>query len=236
MKVVGLLSGRAPVMLRYQVGETMSTAGVPVEIAAANGAGVVLCATTTCEDAAGVTVDTATYSTTQGTGANSAEALVTVIVNPDAILEALLSGGATAGTALTLYDVTTASAGGVDVNTGDDWTNPEFDEGYVWGYDGANAGAQRKITATTTAKATVTVPFDVGIAVGDNFLRAPLAPMQTATAQLTSNLAEVDASIAVATGGAFRTLKIIGEDSAHEGTTTSKAWLYFGDHFLNANP
>ena len=236
MKVAGLLSGGAPVMLRYQIGETMATAGVPVEIAAANGAGIVLCETTSCADAAGVTVDTGTYSTTQGSGASSAEALVTVIVNSDAILEANLSGGATAGTALTLYDVTTANAGGVDVNTGDDWSSPEFDEGYVWGYDGANAGQQRKITATTTLKATVTVPFDYGIAVGDNFLRAPLAPMQTATAQLTSNLAEVDASIAVATGGAFRTLKIIGNDLAGEGRSTSKAWLYFGDHFLNANP
>ena len=88
----------------------------------------------------------------------------------------------------------------------------------------------------SSTAATVVVPFDYGIAVGDNFLRAPLAPMQTATAQLTSNLAEVDASIAVGTGGAFRTLKIIGCDLGGEGRSMSKAWLYFGDHFLNSNP
>ncbi len=233
MKAVGFLSGSAAHIQRYQVGETMSTAGVPVEVVAANGSGIVLCETTSCVDAVGVTLDTATYSTTQGTGANSAEALVSVIINPDVILEANLSGGATSGTALTLYDVTTASAGGTAITTGDDWTSPQFDEGSVWGYDGGNAGAMRKITSTSTTAGTVTVPFDVATVIGDNFLRAPLNPMQSVTAQLTSTLDEVDASIAVGTGADFITLKIIGNDLAGEGRSTSKAWLYFHDHFLN---
>lgn len=234
MKVTGLLSGGAPVLMRYQVGETMGTAGVPVEVTAANGAGIVLCETTGCVDAVGITVDTATYSTTQGSGASSAEALVTVIVNPDAVINAPLSGGATSGTALTLYDVTTASAGGTAVTTGDDWSSPEFDEGVVWGYDGANAKQIRKITATSTTAATVTVPFDYATVVGDNFLRAPLWPMGTTTAQLTTTLDEVDASIAVGTGGNWKTLRILHQDLSGDGRTKSAVLLAFADHILSA--
>ena len=236
MKVVGLLSGGAPVVMKYQIGETMATAGVPVEIGAAGGLGIQLCETTACADGVGITLDTGTYTTTQGTGENSADVQVSVIINPDAIVEATLSGGATSGTALALQTNTSASAGGTVITTGAEWSSPTYDEGAVWGYSGANAGQLRKISAVDGTTGTVTAPFDYAIAVGDVFLRAPYWPMATATAQLTTTLDQVNAIIAVGTGAAFRTLKLIANDESNEGRTKSKAWLFFGDHFLNANP
>lgn len=125
MIVSGLLSGGAPVIKSYQVNATFANAGVPALVSAAGEAGIDLPTTTGAVDMVGVTLDTATYSTTQG----DAEALVRVIINPDAILKMRMSGGATTGTSLTLQEVTTASAGGTVITTGAEWSSPTYDEG-----------------------------------------------------------------------------------------------------------
>ena len=233
MIVAGLLSGRAPVVMNYQIGETMSTAGVPVEIGAAGGLGIQLCETTTLADGVGITLDTGTYTTTQGTGSNSANVGVSVIINTDAIIEATLSGGATSGTALALQTNTTASAGGTVVTTGAEWSSPTYDEGAVWGYSGANAGQMRKIGSVDGTTGTVVQPFDYAIAVGDVFLRAPYWEATTVTAQLTTTLDQVNAIIAVGTGAPLVCIKLIGGDESDEGRTKSKGLFHMQDHVFN---
>lgn len=235
MEVIGLLSGGAPVIKKYQVNATFGNAGVPALIGASNEAGLDLPTTTAAADVVGITLDTATYTTTQGTGSSSAERLVSVIINPDAIIRARMSGGSTEGTALTQYTVTTADSDGVQVITGDDWSSPETDEGVVWGYSGSNVGQIRKVTSTATTYGQVTVPFDYNPAVGDVYLKAPYWPMQCVTVQLTDAFYEADASIAVGTGANFAPIDLECNDISNDGTTKSYVHMLARDHFLGRN-
>ena len=220
---------------RYQVAATNTTVGMPFLIPAASGSGLVVATTTGAANMVGVNTDTAgTYVTAQQTDASDTERTVGLIINPFAVYRMLMSGGATEGTALTLYDVTTASTDGLAVTTGDDWTSPQFDEGTVWGYDGANAKKDRKITSTSSTAATVTVAFPNDTAVGDNFLRCPYTPLQGATIQLTTLLTQADASIAVATGAAFTPIELILNDIGNEGRTTSYVLAVSADNRFTA--
>lgn len=236
MELAYTMSGAAPLLKKYQVNATTSTVGVPLLIPAAGNAGVVLATTTGAADMVGVNIDTATYVTAQQTDGTSAQRQVTLIVNPDAVWRMKMSGGAANNTALTLYDVTTASTDGLAVTTGDDWTSPQFDEGYVWGYDGANAGAARKITSTSATAATVTVAFDRDTVVGDNFLRCPYSPIQGITIQLTTTLDQADASIAVATGAGFKTVELILKDFTDDGRANSYVLAVPTDHVWGPRP
>src|SRR3990167_10998469 len=110
MEVSGLMGGGAPLIRRYQVGASVSRLGQAHRVSTWNNAGIRLVTTTDAQEFVGVNLDTATYTTTQGSGADSAERLVSVIINPDAILRMRMSGSATEGTALTQYTGTTASS------------------------------------------------------------------------------------------------------------------------------
>ncbi len=234
MEFSGLLSGAAPTIKSYQINESVTRVGIPLLIGAADEAGLDLPTTTAVNDMVGLNYDTATYVTAQQTDGSSPERTVKVAINPDIIVKALLSGGATEGTALTQYDVTTASATGLVVTTGDDWTSPQFDEGAIWGYTGANAGQIRKITSTSVTAATVTVAFQNDTVIGDNFLRANFWPMDASTVQLTTNFTQVDASAAVAVNTAeFMPIEIIANDASAEGTTNSYVLMVCRDHILN---
>lgn len=226
------LSGTStPIVKKYQVATSNTVIGRPYLVVAAAGSGIVLGTTTGVVDAIGVNVDAAgTYVTAQQTDNSDTERLTSIIVNPTAVYRMLMSGGATEGTALTLYDVTTASTDGLAVTTGDDWTSPQWDEGTVWGYDGANAGKVRKVTSTSATAATVTVSFPNDTAVGDNFLRAPYSPTQTETLQLTTNCTQADASIAVGTGGTWHIVEMINGDIGAEGRTNSYVFAMLQDH------
>ena len=232
MEVIGLLNGGAPVLKKYQVAATLTNIGVPHLISAGNTGGLAVATTTGAADMVGVNLDTVTYTTTQGTGASSAERLATFVINPDAILRARISGSATEGTALSLHTVTTASAGGTAVTTAAEWSSPTFDEGVVWSYDGANAGQKRKITSVSSTAGTVTIPFDYATVVGDRFLRAPYWPMASTTVQLTTNLYEADGSIAVGTGAPFLVIDFELRDAGDAGTLRSYIHMIAGDHFL----
>lgn len=233
MEFAYAMSGAVGHVKKYQIAATVSNAGIPFLIPAADAAGVAQGTTTGATDFLGCGLDASvTYVTAQQTDGTSAERLVSIVVNPDAVWEALMSGGATEGTALTLYDVTTASATGLSVTTGDDWSSPQFDEGVLWGYDGANAKQARRITATSTTAATVTVALDRDTVVGDNFLRAPYWPIGTTTLQLTTNLYQADASIAVATGAPYRVLEMTLNDLASNGRTNSYVRFIARDHIL----
>jgi len=201
MEFAGLLCGAAPVIKKFQVAANVSVLGIPLTAAADATAGLALGTTTAINDMVGCNVDLATYGTAQVAG-GSPEALVSVIINPDAIWKIFMSGGATAGTAETLRTVSTASTDGLSVTTGTDWSSPSLDEGHIWGVTGANAGQARKITSVSGTAATVTVAFASDTAVGDTFGYAPISPATLQTVTLTSNLAEFRQDVAVATNTA----------------------------------
>lgn len=237
MEFVGLMGGGAPTIMKYPVTQTVDNVGVPQLAAGAANPGLIEASTTGADSMMGINLDLATYNTAQQTGNADPQELISVIINPNAMLKALLSGGATEGTALTLYDVTTATSTGLDVTTGDNFTSPEFDEGSVWGYDGANIGHLRKITSTSSTAITVTTAFPYDHAVGDNFLIAPFNAGGIQTVQLTTNLFQVDASAAVATNqAALRCIRLRGDTYAgvlgSDGTTASHGLFVSGNHAL----
>lgn len=241
--------GSIPIMKRYQYGVTLTTAGIPFTVPAANTAGVVIGTTTGATDLVGMSVDKgavgsgigspgtgvaqSTYSTTQGSGDSSAARCVTLIINPFAVWRWKMTQGATNDTALSLRAVTTASSGGTAVTTNEDWSSPTYDEGVTWGYDGANAGQARKVTSVSSTAGTVTIPFDYATVVGDNFIRAPYFPMQTTTIQLSTNLDQADASIAVGTGAPFRVVDLLLRDLSGDGRNASFVFAVSNSHALN---
>ena len=237
------LAGSSPVIKKFQYGVTLTQAGIPFTISTTTVAGVVIGTTTGATDLVGISLDKgldklggeqSTYTTTQGTGASSAERMVSLVINPDAAWRWLMSAGATANTALTTWTVTTASSGGtaVTVSSGNP-TSPEMLYGTIWGLTGANAGAARKITATSSTAFTVVIPFDYGTVVGDTFAVAPYTPMMHATVQLGTNLTQADASIAVGTGAPYRVIELVLRDGTDSGLTNSYVIGASNSHALN---
>lgn len=235
--------GSIPCVKKFQFGVTLAAVGIPFTVPAANTAGVVIGTTTGATDLVGMSVDQgsvlrtgtvqSTFTTTQGAGTSSAERYVSLIVNPFAVWAWKMTQGATENTALTLRPVTTASAGGTAITTNEDWSSPTYDEGVTWGFDGANAGAMRKVTSVSSTAGTVTIPFDVATVVGDNFIRAPYWPMQTVTIQLSTLLTQADASIAVGTGAPFRVVELRLRDKSDSGQSNSFVLAVSNSHALN---
>lgn len=230
----------APVIKKYQVSSTI-LAGVPVIQPAANSPGLDTCTTTNCDNMVGCTIDRASdlqgnaqdYATAQQSDGSDPAVYCSVIINPDAVWAAKISGGATENTALTEQTVTTASTTGLDVTTGAEWSSPTYDEGVVWGYSGANAGIIRKLTSVSTTAGTVTVAFPADIAVGDTFLRAPFFPGGAATVTLTTLLTQIRADVAVATNtSALRLVEFRLLDQSMRGAYNSFALVKSGNHIF----
>jgi len=227
-----------PHVMKFAIGASFANAGILAEAPGAGEAGMTPCTTTVAADVMGITLDTATYVTAQQTDGTSANRMVSVVVNPLGVYRYLMSGGATEGTALTSYAVTTASTDGLTVTTASEWSSPQFDEGAVWGYDGANAGQIRKITSTSSTAGTVTVAFDRDTVVGDNFLRAPYWPADATavTLQFTTNLYQADASIAVGTGADVTVVELEAYDKAGDGSTKSAVLFMSSTNVWNLPP
>ncbi len=234
MEFSGLFSGSAPVIKKYQIGEAMANSGVPVLVGGAGKAGLVLAATTTASDLLGVTLDSqATLVTAQQSDNSDPARLVSVVVNPDAYYKVLLSGGATADTALTIGTVDTASTTGLDVNTEVDYSN--FDEGSIFGYKGANVAILRKIGVGDATDATVVVAFPNDIAVGDVFVHVPYAAGENQFVQLTSDFVQLDASATVDTdNNNFRVIELRMKDFSEVGVNNSHAIIVPFDHLFAA--
>lgn len=233
MQIAKYLYGGAAYRGKYQIGATVADVGVPLLTATAdNDSGLIACTTTGCANMVGITFDTATYVTAQQT-ALDAERTVTLDLRPDAVYKALLSGSGTENTALAQFVITTATADGKDITTtGDTWQ----DDSIVWGYTGANAGQQRKVTSVSSSVATVTVPFENDHQVGDIFLAAPFFPLdaQSETVTLSALFTQVDASAnSTESAAAFNILEVVGKSLAEEGTTKSYVLLVSDDHALN---
>lgn len=234
-----ILSGSAPVIKRMKLGASMTTAGIPVLVAAAGSAGVDVATVTTAPDAAGVTLDTGTYSTTQG----DAEGLISVVINPDAVWRILMSANATAGAQLTVTTNDVAETAGTVIDktgasgAGDpDINSPSMDEGMAFCVSGANAGQSRKIVTVGATTGTVLVPFTNDIASGDEFIIVPWTPQDIAgdNIHLTSNLAAARQNIAVGTGADFM---VIDLDWAFPDRDAARRSSYvhglLADHVLN---
>jgi len=236
MELAYTLHGNAPLLKKYQCNSSSTAVGQPWVIPGAGNAGVVIATTTGAADMIGVNLDSAVYVTSQTTDGTSTERQLTLIVNPDAVWRMKMSGGATENTALDLQTVTTASATGTAVTTAAEWSSPTYDEGFVWGYEGANAGAARKITSVSATAGTVTVAFDQDTVVGDTFLRCPYSPIQGITIQLSTLLTQADASIAVGTGAGFKTVELILNDATNSGRTNSFVLAMPTDHCFAGRP
>jgi hypothetical protein len=237
MEVVGIIGGATPTIMKYPTSQTVDNIGVPQLIPGANSAGLTEATTTGADNMVGINLDTNTYATAQQTDDADPQQLISVIINPGAMIKALLSGGAAEGTALTLYDVTTATTDGLDITTGDNFTSPEYDEGSVWGFDGVNVGHLRAITGTSSTAITVTVAFPRDHVVGDNFLVAPFSPMMGQTVTLTTNLFQVRNDVAVSTSSAaLRCVRLRGDtyagDLGSDGRNASHGLFVSGNHAL----
>ena len=221
-----LTGNSTPLVKRYKISETMATAGVPVLVNAANGAGLALASATGAADAVGVTVGTGTYSTVQG----DAEGTVEVIISPDAVYKLRMCNSATAGTQLVITTNSAAETAGtvVTITTGDPAPNsPEMDEGTIVCVAGANVGQTRKLTSTAATTATVTVPFLNDIAANDVFIIVPWTPADVAgdNVNLTTTLTEARQDIAVGTGIAMVVVDI-EFDTSSQDNARRKSYLY----------
>lgn len=230
MENAKMLNGGQAMMIKYQVNETLANAGIVVLAPGSNNAGVQISTTTSWANAAGVTQDKATYVTAQQTDGTSAEREVTVCISPDAVYRALMSGGATAGTAMVQNTISAATTDGLDVT--DDtftWTNPAWDEGLVFFTSGVNQGQHRKVTATSGSEATITVAFDRDHGIGDTYFRMPWWFLDATgnNIQTTTNLVQADTLIAVGTGGAAKVTEM-----ELNGTTDSYVLFTLDDHTM----
>src|SRR3990167_453606 len=234
MDFLNCLSGSAPAMRRYQIATTIANSGVPHLVPGTGGVGVAVCTTTGADGMIGCNLDAAlTYQAAQNASGADQAALAQFIINPDAIWRARLSGGATENTALTLYDVSTASTDGLSVTTGDDFSSPTYDEGVGWGYDGGNAGKYRAITSVSSTAFTVILAFPADTVVGDNFMVAPAFPLRANTVTLTTLLTQVRADLAVATNtAALRAVGVELRGIAENGRTNSFVDLISGNHIF----
>ncbi len=234
MEYAKMLNGGHPLAMKYQVGITFSNAGVPVIAnATGDGLGVLLPSTSTGVNVVGVSLDTATYVTDQQTDGTSTERLINIIISPSAIFRALMSGGSTEGTALDLKTVTTTSSSGKDIVTGDNFTFA--DDGVIWGYDGANAGARRKVSTGDGTDASCEIAFDQDTVLGDNFLAAPWWPLDFLANDitLTTNLYQVNAAATSDAGLLANIIAMELRDISEEGRTNSHLLFVWDDHLLS---
>lgn len=227
------LSGNStPFIKKYQVAASNTVLGVPyLQNAGSGGTGIVLGTTTGAANALGVNVDTAgTYVTAQQTDNSDTQRLTSVIVNPHAVYRALLSGGTTAGTALTLYTATSGGSDGLTVVMDSSVASPDMDETYFFCLSGTNAGRKRKCTSTSSTTATFIVAWQFDAVAGDTFISCGFTPTQTEALTLTTDLTGVNAALAP-TGAAYNCVEAI-----FESRTTSYGLIQFGDHCFSGRP
>lgn len=235
MKFAYTAGGSTPVFKKFKIGTpTFATAGIPAVVAASGGAGLAHSTSAAITDGVGVTLDTGTYSTTQG----DAEGLVTVVINPDAVWKLRMSGSIVDGAALGLTTNSVAETAGtvVTITTGDPVPNsPDMAQGTVACISGANVGQTRKHTTSAATTATVLVPFLNDIASGDTFLLVPYSPMDATcdNIELTGNLAAAHSVPAVGAGAAMEIHEL---EFDFYGTPRTNSFVYasFNDHLLNA--
>jgi hypothetical protein len=212
MLALKTLSGGAFVHQTFQIEDDFATAGVAAIPGAAADAGVQNPTTTSLINVYGHSVDTATGDTGD---------LLTLIINPDLVLRAKFSGGATSDTALTIATAGTSASTTVDNITGLVPNSPDIDDGVVWGYNGSNVGVYRAIIAADANTITVRNTWPTTPSSGDEFLTGSRAPGGLLGVQLTSAFDQVDGTAESPQGNTYAVLdgEFRGVDDA--GTTNS---------------
>ncbi len=197
--VSGLMSGGAPLMMSYQIGDAAdNVVGEPLYVggAAKNGLLTITAPGTAIPDYVGLAMDAAVHSTAQG----SAESLVKVVVNPDAIVRSRMVADA-AGSDMDVSTVTTADSSGLTVvDTG--LTMADIVDGVFWGISGANLSQVRVATSQSSNTMTFINPFDNAIAVGDTFGYSAIQPASVINEVVfTTAATELDVQTALDTSG-----------------------------------
>ena len=228
MQVTGHYYAGSPLIKKLQIGEALSLAGLPlIASALADADGVMRASTTAAAESIGISMDAQpTRNTAQLTNDADPAVYVSVNVRPDQIVKARLSGSSTAGTALPEFTNSVLSTNGLLITAA---FGTGYDDGYAVGATGANAGRYRKITAVNTS-ATPIIPFPSDIAVSDLFYALTFGPYEDAGVQLTSNLAEVDASGDNQSGTNFRCVGLRALPKSAGGALGSFVELMFTDH------
>ncbi len=221
-------------MKKMQVGEAAANAGLVVVAATTAGAGVMNSTTTNALLMIGLTTDTATYQAGQNADGSEPSQEVNVIINPDLIIKALMSNDGSDGTALELFDVDTATSDGLTITVADLNTTNDRADGTLWGYDGVNKGIRRKITATSSTTATVTIAFPNDDVIGDRYLASNcwIADTDSDTVTLTTNLTQVNVGTSQSASAAE--LTCIEQENGtidNEGQSNSYLHLVPTDHF-----
>ena len=245
MKLSYLLSGNSPVKLKYQIGGTWGAAGVPVlQPTLSDATGVRLATTTAAADLIGWTTDRAhanngraaaestTRLTAQQTDNSDPSQVVTVIVNPGAVMKGRCNGGATEGTVLAEFTNTVASTDGLLITAA---FGTAYDDGWVCGATGANAGIARKIQGAVNTTGTPIVAFPYDIAVGDTFYAFTFGPGEDAGVQLSTNLYELDATADIQSTDNFRCLNVYFKDKSGGGAVNTYAEIVSIDHVFGGN-
>lgn len=232
MECHGHLYGGTSVLQKVQIGEALTLSGLPIIASAlADADGVMRASTTAAAEAIGVSLDAQpTRNTAQQTDSSDPAVYVTVNIRPDQLVKAKLSGSSTAGTTLTEFTNSAASTTGLLITTA---FGTGYDDGYAWGATGANAGILRKIQGAVNTTGTPIVAFPNDIAVGDLFYAVTFGPLEDAGVQLTSNIAEVDATGDNQAGTNFRCRKVYQFAKNMGGGLGSYCSLLFSDHLFN---
>ena len=225
-----MTGGSSAVIKRYQVGVTNNTPGIVYTVPTTSLPGVVISTTTSTAKAVGVSVEApGTYVTAQQTGGADTARTAALIISPFAAYSMLMNGGATNGTAMVLHTAVSGGSDGLsfvsDVNT----DSPELALGTCHCISGANVGISRKITSNSTTTLTFTVAWPRDVAAGDLFVVAPYTPLQGITIQTTTTLDQADASIAVATGAAFKSVEL-----KFDGRSNSYVVAVLANHVFSA--
>ena len=143
--------------------------------------------------------------------------------------KAKMSGGSTSNTAITIQTNTVADSTGLLTTLA---LGTAYDDGYIWGYTGANAGVLRKVTAVGGTNEVPIIAFPYDIAVGDTFLAATFGPGALNGCQLTSTLEQLDVTADIQSTDNFRVVEFEVKDSSDSGTTNSFAYLTIFDHLF----
>lgn len=237
MELLGTISGGAPVMKRFIASATVPSAGVPF-IGTNDGStdiGDVLqmAATGTVLTTGSVGLGVDTTGTVSATATPTSDVLVTVAVNPDLIIRAKMSGGATEDTALTIITTSSADSGGVTLNG---FTS--VDGRTVWGYDGANKGERRQFDSTNGG---VGLRFPNSIGSSDRFLECAGSPCMSVVASLaypdiTTLLTQMDALTAASTDNdGWQILGMENGTEDDDGANNSFYHLVQNQHLFGAS-
>ena len=222
--------GSTAIIKRYQVGVTNNTPGIAYTVPTTTLPGVVISTTTSTAKAVGVSVEApGTYVTAQQTDSADTERTAALIINPFAVYSMLMNGGATNGTAMVLHTAASGGSDGLTIVSDVNTDSPELALGTCHCIGGANVGISRKITSNSTTTMTFTVAWPRDVAANDTFVVAPYNPLQGITLQTTTTLDQADASIAVGTGGAWKTIEL-----KFDGRSNSYVLAMLANHVMTA--